>query len=71
MITTDKLIAYEIGELNGAETIELFADLIRSGLAWTLQGHYGRTAARLMELGFIDANGDIDTNRCAEEGIEI
>jgi hypothetical protein len=67
----DRLIAYEVGELNGAETIELFAELIRSGLAWSLQGYYGRTASRLIELGFIDPNGDIDTNRCAEEGIEI
>lgn len=47
----DKIIAYESGELEEEEIIELFQSMIDSGLAWQLQGHYGRTAAGLIEEG--------------------
>jgi hypothetical protein len=52
MTKIDKLIAYETGELNDKEVIELFQELIDTGEAWTLQGHYGRTAAWLIEEGY-------------------
>ena len=48
-----KLIEYEQGSLNHKETMELFSDLIKSGQAWQLQGHYGRTASQLIDLGYI------------------
>lgn len=51
----DQIIAYENGELDEVETIELFQSLIDSGLVWQLQGHYGRTAARLIEAGLCEA----------------
>jgi hypothetical protein len=54
------LIEYENGELDARGTVDLFAGLIRSGLAWSLQGHYGRTAAGLIDAGLIDAAGTID-----------
>lgn len=45
------IIAYEDGDLSADETVALFQALIDSGLAWTLQGHYGRTARALIESG--------------------
>jgi hypothetical protein len=47
----NKIISYESGEMDEAETIEFFQELINTGLAWQLQGHYGRTAAALIEAG--------------------
>jgi len=46
-----KIIAYEQDAMDEAEVIEFFQELIDSGLAWRLQGHYGRTARRLIEAG--------------------
>tara|TARA_X000001388_G_scaffold74110_1_gene66629 strand:- start:251 stop:430 length:180 start_codon:yes stop_codon:yes gene_type:complete len=47
-----KFNAYESGEMTEDEIVEFFQQLIDSGMAWTLQGHYGRTAAYLIEQGF-------------------
>lgn len=54
MNITTQIIAYESGELDEDETIALFQELVRSGLAWTLQGHYGRIAMRLIEAGLVE-----------------
>ena len=51
--TFGRIIAYEQGDLDAEEMITLFQDLVDSGLAWELQGHYGRTAKRLLEGGLI------------------
>lgn len=47
----DQIIAYEQGELNDDQIINLFQELIDNGKVWSLQGHYGRTAKQLILAG--------------------
>lgn len=47
------IIAYEQGELDDDATLQLFQRLVDNGMAWTLQGHYGRTARALLHGGHI------------------
>lgn len=60
MTFIDKIIAFENGELEGIEILDLFSDLIKTGQAWALQGSYGRYAQSLIEQGLIDRNGEVD-----------
>lgn len=50
------IIDYENGELSEEETIALFQELHDTGLAYSLQGHYGRTAQAMIEQGYIEDN---------------
>jgi len=54
------IMGYECGDLNDTETLELFSHLIKNGMAWKLQGHYGRTANNLIDRDIIDNNGHIN-----------
>jgi hypothetical protein len=67
MNIASKIIAYESGELSHAETLALFAELIKSGLAWQLQGSiYGRPAAALIDAGYITPDGELtETGKAA------
>jgi hypothetical protein len=47
----DKMVAWEEGTLDEEDTIALFQELIDSGLAWRLQGAYGRMAQALINNG--------------------
>lgn len=55
----DLIMRFEQGETSGEETLALFADLIKSGTAWQLQGSYGRTANQLISAGYISPQGEI------------
>jgi hypothetical protein len=51
----DKIIAFEEGGLTEVEIIALFQHLVDTGLAWSLQGSYGRVARLLLEEELITA----------------
>ena len=65
----DMIMAYESGELNDKETLKLFAELIKSGQAWTLQGHYGRTARALIDDNWISGSGEVNLKKVTENCI--
>jgi hypothetical protein len=64
----DMIIAFEEGTLQSNETLELFSELIKTGLAWTLQGMYGRQAMEFIESGFLDKQGNILRRFGEDEG---
>jgi hypothetical protein len=49
----DRIITYEQGDMDQEEAVRFFQELVDGGLAFHLQGHYGRTAARLIEAGLM------------------
>ena len=53
--TFDLIIAYEQGELDDDAVIDLFQRLVDNGLAWQLQGSYGRQAMDTIEAGLVSA----------------
>ena len=52
MDQVDKIMLFESGELDFEGIVELFQDLIDSGLVWQLQGSYGRVARSLIKDGY-------------------
>lgn len=55
--TLTKMIEFEQDGLPEDELIELFQHLVDNGMAWSLQGFYGRIAVALIE------SGDVITSR--------
>lgn len=55
MPDVDQVMRYEQGEMDDDEIVEMFQKLVDTGMAWRLQGHYGRTAAAMIEQGLVTA----------------
>ncbi len=53
-----KIIAFESGEMDNDEVVEFFQELINNGMAWTLQGSYGRLASQLIDQGLCQPRKD-------------
>jgi hypothetical protein len=53
MDTLDKIIAFEQGDMDEDQVVSFFQELVDRGLAWQLQGAYGRMAAQLIERGYV------------------
>lgn len=51
---TEKIVAFETDEMESVEeVVELFQELVDTGLAWSLQGSYGRAARDLINMGLV------------------
>lgn len=55
----DFIMAYEGGECSIKQIINGFAHLVKNGHAFSLQGHYGRSAVKLIEAGYISKDGEV------------
>lgn len=55
----DQIMQFESGILNDKEIIELFSDMVKTNVVWSLQSHYGRAANAFIEGGWLDNNGNI------------
>lgn len=56
---TNDIIAFESGEMEQDEVLNFFAKLIKTGLAWQLQGSYGRAAHDFIQSGQISPRGEV------------
>ena len=64
------IIEYEGGRLTDKKTLELFGELIKTGKAWSLQGHYGRTARALIDDCWIDEKGKVNIDKVKQNGLK-
>jgi len=53
MTLLDKIMAWEEGSLSDDDTVSLFQELVNNGMAWSLQGMYGREAMALIRAGLV------------------
>ena len=49
-----KIIEFEMGEMDEAGVIDLFQELVDTGMAWSLQGSYGRMAEAMIAVGLVE-----------------
>jgi hypothetical protein len=56
------LVAWENGEMSEVDEIQFFSNLITTGMAWSLQGCYGRAAMYFIENNIISQKGKILVN---------
>lgn len=54
MDTVSQIMAYENGEMEQSEMIAFFQFLLDSGMIYSLQGTYQRTAQQLIDAGLIE-----------------
>jgi hypothetical protein len=50
-----QMIAWEEGQLDHNETVQLFQHIVNTGIVWCLHGIYGRTAHDLIQGGWVKA----------------
>lgn len=49
----DDMISWAQGTLSASDTIILFQKLVNNGMAWQLEGEYGRQAVTLIQAGLV------------------
>ncbi len=60
MDIVDLMARHDLGELVFSEQVQLFAELIKSGQVWNLQGSYGRMARHYIDADLISTKGVIN-----------
>ena len=55
----DLIVEYETTGLDEEKLVELFQHLVDTGLAWQLQGSYGRAAQSLIQQGLVTQKGSV------------
>jgi hypothetical protein len=55
----DQMMEYECGELSDQDTLNMYSEIIKNNMQYSLQGHYGRTASALIQDGWLDNKGNI------------
>ena len=55
-----RVVEYETEEHSLEWIVQFFADLVATGLAWQLQGRYGREAKAMIDEGVITVQGDVN-----------
>lgn len=60
MDTVDLMARHDLGELVFSEQVQLFAELIKSGQVWKLQGSYGRMARYYIDADLISTKGVVN-----------
>lgn len=63
------IMDFENGEQSARETVELFSHLIQTGTIAGLQGAYHRTAAEMVEMGWLTPEGTV--TEFAEQVLEL
>lgn len=53
MPSVEEFIDWENGDMSEENEIEFFQKLLDTGMAWTLQGMYGRRTAELLNAGYL------------------
>tara|TARA_B100000085_G_scaffold279806_1_gene303743 strand:+ start:1054 stop:1260 length:207 start_codon:yes stop_codon:yes gene_type:complete len=51
-LNVDDIVDYENGDMDWDRLVDFFQNLIDSGMAWSLQGSYGRMAQGLIDEGY-------------------
>ncbi len=62
----DLIMEFEGGDISDENFLKLFAHLIKTRQAWSLQGFYGRTASELIRNGLISKSGRVNWQRYYE-----
>ena len=62
----DKGLLDDLGDISDIDMLHLFANLIETGMAWSLQGHYGRNAQAFIEQDWIDNKGVMNAEKINE-----
>lgn len=52
-VSVGEMMNYEEGNYDEESLIDMFQRLVNSGMAWQLQGFYGRQAKALLDAGLV------------------